>query len=94
MIERRRPHGKERPDAIKEGMGKFILTVLIATLPNWATAQQSDKPQKPPNSVTPRPVKVNPCAAYGPGFVRVEGTDTCIKIGGSVQIDAGGSLRR
>jgi hypothetical protein len=24
----------------------------------------------------------NPCAAYGKGFVRVEGTATCIKVGG------------
>jgi len=33
----------------------------------------------------------NSCAAYGPGFVRVDGTETCVKIGGAVSIGVGGS---
>jgi len=33
----------------------------------------------------------HPCAAYGAGFVRVDGTQTCIKIGGAVSVEAGGS---
>ena len=32
----------------------------------------------------------NPCAAYGPGFLKVEGSDTCVKVGGSVSIGVGG----
>jgi hypothetical protein len=35
---------------------------------------------------------VNSCAAYGPGFVKVEGTDTCVQIGGSIGIGVGGSV--
>jgi hypothetical protein len=31
----------------------------------------------------------NSCARYGAGFVKVEGADTCVKIGGSVSIGAG-----
>jgi len=31
------------------------------------------------------------CAAYGPGFVKVEGTSTCVKASGSVGVGAGGS---
>lgn len=27
------------------------------------------------------------CAAYGEGFVRLQGTDTCVKIGGHVRVD-------
>jgi Porin subfamily len=30
----------------------------------------------------------NSCAAYGPGFAKVDGTDTCVKIGGTVSIGA------
>lgn len=30
------------------------------------------------------------CDQYGAGFVRVEGTDTCIRAGGSIQTDAYG----
>ncbi len=27
------------------------------------------------------------CASYGPRFVMVEGTGTCVKVGGSISID-------
>jgi hypothetical protein len=33
----------------------------------------------------------NSCAAYGPGFRMVEGTDTCVKVGGAVSVEVGGS---
>jgi hypothetical protein len=36
----------------------------------------------------------NSCAAYGPGFVKVEGTDTCVQVGGAVSIGAGTSFGR
>jgi len=29
------------------------------------------------------------CAAYGPGFVAVEGGDTCVRIGGHVRVEFG-----
>jgi Porin subfamily len=29
----------------------------------------------------------NACAEYGTGFRKVEGTDTCVKVGGSVRLD-------
>lgn len=32
--------------------------------------------------------KANACASYGRGFYRVEATGTCVKIGGSVSVDA------
>jgi hypothetical protein len=34
----------------------------------------------------------NSCAVYGPGFFKVEGSDTCVQIGGSFGIGAGGSI--
>ncbi len=39
----------------------------------------------PPSSAAKLP-KANPCAAFGAGFVRAEGTDTCVKVGGSVSV--------
>jgi hypothetical protein len=33
----------------------------------------------------------NPCAAFGPGFVKIEGTDTCVRIGGSFRVDVSGA---
>jgi hypothetical protein len=34
----------------------------------------------------------NSCAAYGPGFTKVEGTDTCVKLGGAVSVEVGGAV--
>jgi hypothetical protein len=31
----------------------------------------------------------NSCAAYGAGFVKIEGTDTCVQVGGSISVGAG-----
>lgn len=31
----------------------------------------------------------NSCAAYGPGFVKVEGTDTCVRVGATISVGAG-----
>ena len=67
-------------------MRTMIYASLLAALPLAATA--AELPKKP---TTPRDVKVNPCAAYGAGYVRVEGTTTCVKIGVSVSVDAGSS---
>jgi hypothetical protein len=36
----------------------------------------------------------NPCASFGPNFRRIEGTDTCVKIGGGVSIEAGSATGR
>lgn len=39
--------------------------------------------------------EINPCATFGPGYNRLAGTETCIKIGGSVRIDFGaGDIER
>jgi hypothetical protein len=82
---------------MKELMRKIVLAVVVAVLPTWfAVAQQSNQPRKnTANSNTlHRPAGVNPCAQYGPGFVKVAGSDMCVKIGGGVGFEAGGSARR
>jgi len=33
----------------------------------------------------------NACAAYGPGVVKVAGSDTCVRAGGAVSVDVGTS---
>ncbi|MGY3452558.1 porin [Bradyrhizobium sp. USDA 4353] len=47
---------------------------------------------KPPTR--PTVVNRNPCASYGANFVRVEGTDTCVKVGGALRLETGTSLGR
>ena len=74
-------------------MRKLFILIAFAVLPAWhAAAQQSprqpDKASKPDKS---HPAKADACAVYGPGFVKGEGSNTCIRIGGGVSVEAGGS---
>jgi hypothetical protein len=82
-------------------MRNILLAIVVALLPaSIAAAEQSGtpKPDKSATSVRQLPVKKNTatgdsCAAYGAGFVKVEGTDSCVKVGGAVRIEAGSSGR-
>jgi len=57
----------------------LVAGVLMFGAGSAARAQQSaHRPQAP-----------SPCAALGQGFMQMPGTDTCVRIGGSVQVDAG-----
>jgi hypothetical protein len=73
----------------------FPVIVLALLSASAASAQQSrdGKPDKPAKSPPLRPAKAaaNPCAEYGAGFVRIEGSSTCIKVGGSLGVGVGGS---
>jgi hypothetical protein len=79
-------------------MRHILLAIVIAGLPASVIAaeqsgnQKSDKPLTAPRLL---PVKGsgtgNACAAYGPGFVKLDGTDTCVKIGGALSIGVGSS---
>ena len=75
-------------------MRKITLALVVAVLPTWAAvaAEAVQRPAKPFGP--PRPVSGNPCAQYGAGYVKVEGSSTCIKIGGNVSVQAGGSAPR
>lgn len=70
----------------------IALTLLSASS---VSAQQfrDDKPGKSAKTLPLRPPKAaaNPCAEYGAGFARVEGSSTCVKIGGSFSVGVGGS---
>jgi hypothetical protein len=77
-------------------MRNALLAIVVAVLPaSTALAEPSGtrKPDKPVVSGRLLPLKraagSNSCAAYGPRFVRVNGTDTCMQIGGAVSIGAG-----
>jgi hypothetical protein len=75
-------------------MRNTFLAMVLAVLPaSIALAEPSSnhKPDKPPGRLLPLKGAAgsNSCAAYGPGFVKVDGTGTCVKIGGAVSIGAG-----
>jgi hypothetical protein len=78
-------------------MRKLLLVTIVALLPaSTAMAEPNGTPkaQKPAAAdrlLPTKPAAANSCAAYGPGFVKVAGSDSCVKIGGGIGIEAGGS---
>ena len=77
-------------------MRNILLAIAVVMLPAAAAEPFSTrKPDKPVASGRLLPLKGagagNSCAAYGPGFVKLDGTDTCVKIGGAVGIGVGSS---
>ena len=66
-----------------------LLLSIFALLMAPAFAEQT-RPMKFDQPTKTLPVKEpkssGSCAAYGAGFVKVAGTDTCVKVGGSVSI--------
>ncbi|GMO41184.1 hypothetical protein [Bradyrhizobium sp. TM233] len=71
------------------------LLILISLLATPAAAEALRlPPAEQPKAGTAVPLKgaagkarAGSCATYGPRFVMVEGTGTCVKIGGSISID-------
>jgi hypothetical protein len=79
-------------------MRTILLTLVIAALlVSGGLAQQASphKPDRPAPADRLLPLKGaangNSCAAFGPGFAKVEGSDTCVKIGGATSVGAGTS---
>lgn len=66
-------------------MRTFIIAGLTAVLPTCVAAAELPKKTTAP----PRDAKVTACPAYGAGFVKVEGSTTCIRVGTTVRVEVG-----
>jgi len=75
----------------------FFLAAFLTVSPAIADPFGVEKPIRSTEQGKTLPLKAttsgNPCAAYGPGFIKPEGTDTCVKIGGGIRVEVGGSAR-
>ena len=79
-------------------MRKLLLAIPVMVLPAASALAEeplTQKSGKPAASARQLPLKGagggNACAVYGLGFVKVEGSETCVKVGGAVSIGVGGS---
>ena len=79
-------------------MRKSLLVIAALLLPASSALAEQPGIQKldratPPGKVLPLKgaSSANSCAAYGPGFVKVAGSETCVKVGGAVSVDVGTS---
>lgn len=72
----------------------IVMLALAATAPAVAQSQSRSSDissNASRNTPDKRPARgLNSCAAFGPGFVKVEGSDTCVRIGGSISVGVGG----
>jgi hypothetical protein len=82
------------PQAIKHGMRKSLLVLVALTLPALSALAEQPGAQKYDRTATgkqlplKRATSANSCAAFGAGFVMIEGTNTCVKIGGVISTGA------
>ena len=70
----------------------LIVAVLSSSVVLAEPANHTKQDYSTPLDRLP-PAKIaagNPCAAFGPGFVKVDGTDTCVKGGGAFRVDVRG----
>ncbi|MBV9531285.1 MAG: hypothetical protein JO283_09490 [Bradyrhizobium sp.] len=79
-------------------MPSFFLAMIIAVLSASAVlADPANRTKlddaKPLERLSPAKSAGDRCAAFGPGFVKVEGTGTCVKVGGALSVGVGGSAR-
>jgi len=70
-----------------------LAALTIASVSSTSAQQSREQSRsKAATSLPPRPnAAVNPCPEYGPGFVRIEGSSTCVRIGGNVSVGVGAS---
>jgi hypothetical protein len=81
---------------------RLTIVIVVSLLASAAMAQSSSpsKLSKPTQTgkTLPKPLPIkeaptaNSCAAYGAGFVKLEGSDTCVQIGGAISIGVGGAM--
>jgi hypothetical protein len=85
-------------------MRNLLVPVIVALLPASMALAQSGHPKTdlsipqdniPQSKLLPvtEPRTDHSCAAYGPDYVKVEGTGMCVQISGSVSVGVGGAIR-
>jgi hypothetical protein len=79
-------------------LGMIVVAVLLPAAASVSAEQPGRRRSDQPAAARPIPIKRagahNPCAAFGADFVKVEGTETCVRVGGAISIGAGGSVGR
>jgi len=71
----------------------LVIVAMLCVSPALAESTRPLKLDTPATTDKAAPLKgkasSSACAAYGPGFVKIEGTDTCVQVGGSISVGAG-----
>jgi hypothetical protein len=76
-------------------LGALAAVIALASAVAPSSAQTLADPTPHPHTTTttttvqPQSNQRKPCPAFGPGFVQVPGTDTCVRVGGGIQMQGG-----
>lgn len=85
------PQSHKKISRASAAAAAFVLAIAVVTSAGAQTIREPNPPKKstqPSAAAKSLPTgREKSCAMYGAGFVRVPASDTCIKIGGSVEID-------
>lgn len=71
-------------------LGCLLAAAAWPVLPALSAEAQGFAGRPTQKAAPPRPIldrTPDYCATYGEGFVRVQGTNTCVKIGGHLRVD-------
>ena len=77
------------PQAMQDLTRKLLLALLLGALPAGGAWAQHDRKPARKSARTVHPKKATACPEFGPGFFRIAGSDTCIRIGGSISVETG-----
>ena len=71
----------------------MLVVLSVAGSPAWAQTHDRRADERDVKVTSPRQKAVRPspksCPEFGPGFVRVEGSSSCVRLGGGIGVDAG-----
>ena len=64
------------------------MSIVAALVSLWAPIAPAQQRTRSP-SAREEPRAQTDCAAYGAGFVKVAGSDVCVRVGGRVEAEGG-----
>jgi hypothetical protein len=80
------------------GLSLLAATALLMPASTFAAPNESRDGKGPrqrvtaPNRPIAKPRQATSCAQFGAGFVRAPGSDTCVRIGGGIDVGVGGGF--
>ena len=88
----------ECQNTVQELMKQIVLATVIAVLPavSFAAEPNGKSAKKPADTKGQASTKsqAKPCSEYGEGYVKLEGSSTCVKVSGYVRFQAGAGWGR
>jgi hypothetical protein len=80
---------------IAPGLAIWLCAVSTAGAGSSGDFSVLSKPLPPAKALSRANTRAaHPCASFGANFRRIEGTDTCVKIGGAVRLEGASTFGR